>query len=214
MHAWVVLLSLACGAEPLEDGTLLFFENCNSIVQRATRGSVGHVAIVMNEGHEPWVYEAIPGGVRRLTLDEYCAELVRLNARKREERQIRTFALCPEKPYTPAEAASMRHYLDEQLGRRYSVRSYLRGEEGTGIHCAELASHTLNESGRYQWEHCYSITPTSLQDLVDPTYRVPVEVKLSVQEPEETWCARTQRRWDSFRDWCGWGCGEAWTVWR
>jgi hypothetical protein len=108
----------------------------------------------------------------------------------------------------------MRHYLDEQIGRRYSVRSYLRGEEGTGIHCAELASHTLNESGRYQWDHCHSITPTALQDLVDPTYGVPVEVKLSLQEPEETWCARAQRRWDGFRDWCSWGCGEAWTLCR
>ena len=214
MNAWFLLVSLATSAEPLEDGTLLFLENCSSVVQRATHGNVGHVAIVMNEDHEMWVYEATPGKVRRLKADEYYTELSRLNARKNEEKQIRAFALRPEKPFTETERQAMRHYLGEQIGRRYSVKGYVRGEEVRGIHCAELASHTLNESGRYQWDQCYSIHPGRLQELVDPTYKEPVAVDLPPYETEETWCQRAQRRWEGIRTWCMWSCGEAWSFCR
>lgn len=212
MYAWLFVVSLATSAEPLEDGTLIFLENCSSIVERSTHGSVGHVAIVINEGTEPWLYEAIPGKVRHLKADEYYAELSRLNARKAEDKQIRAFALRPEKPFTPAERQAMHHYLEEQVGRRYSVKGYVRGEESAGIHCAELASHTLNESGRYQWEHCHAIHPSKLQILIDPTYRDPVPIQIPIFNSEETWCQRAQRRWDSIRNWCVWSCGEAWSL--
>lgn len=209
MYAWFLLATLATSAEPLEDGTLLFLENCSSVVQRATHGSMGHVAIVMNEGEEAWVYEAIPGRVRRLSVDDYYAELSRLNARKNEDKQIRTFALRPEEPYTETERQAMRQYLDEQIGRRYSVKGYVRGEETRGIHCAELASHTLNKSGRYQWDRCHSISPSQLQELIDPTYHDAAMVSLPACTEEETWCQRAQRRWDNLRTWCAWSCGEA-----
>ena len=212
MYAWLLLVSLATAAESLEDGTLIFLENCSSIVERSTHGSVGHVAIVINEGTEPWLYEAIPGKVRHLKADEYYAELSRLNARKAEDKQIRAFALRPEKPFTQAERQAMHHYLEEQVGRRYSVKGYVRGEESSGIHCAELASHTLNESGRYQWEHCHAIHPSKLQVLIDPTYQDPVPIEIPTFNSEETWCERVQRRWYSIRTWCVWSCGEAWSL--
>lgn len=212
MHAWLLIASLATAAEPLEDGTLIFLENCSSIVERSTHGSVGHVAIVINEGSEPWLYEAIPGKVRHLKADDYFAELSRLNARKDEDKHIRAFALRPEKPFTAAERQAMQHYLEEQVGRRYSVQGYVRGKDGAGIHCAELASHTLNESGRYHWEHCYSISPSKLQEIVDPTYQEPVAVQIPMLTAEESWCERAQRRWDSIRNWCSWSCGEACTF--
>ncbi|MFN0019584.1 MAG: hypothetical protein ACKVP0_15095 [Pirellulaceae bacterium] len=214
MYAWLLIASLATSAEPLEDGTLLFLENCSSFVERTTHGSVGHVAIVMHEEQEAWVYEAIPGKVRRLKVDEYYAELSRLNARKNEEQQIHTFALRPEKPFSQTERQAMRHYLDEQIGRRYSVKGYVRGKESAGVHCAELASHTLNESGRYHWEHCHSINPSKLQELIDPTYREPAAVNVPPFETDETWCERAQRRWDSICNWCSWSCGEAWSFCR
>ncbi|MGI8982185.1 MAG: hypothetical protein ACR2FY_23380 [Pirellulaceae bacterium] len=208
MNAWFLLVTLATAAEPLEDGTLLFLENCSSVVQRSTNSSVGHVAILMHEDSQPWIYEAIPGGVRRLKADDYYAELSRLNARKNEEKHIRAFALRPEKPFTAAERQAMRQYLEEQIGRRYSVRNYVRGEGGRGIHCSELASQAMNATGRYQWEHCYSINPSHLQELIDPTYQDPAAIDLPAV-PEETWCQRTQRRWDHLRTWCAWSCGEA-----
>lgn len=213
MNAWFLLVSLATAAEPLEDGTLLFLENCSSVVQRSTNSSVGHVAILMHEESQPWVYEAIPGGVRRLKADDYYAELSRLNARKNEEKQIRAFALRPEKPFTAAERQAMRQYLEEQIGRRYSVKNYVRGEEGRGIHCSELASQAMNASGRYQWEHCYSINPSHLQELIDPTYQDAAAIELPAVA-EETWCQRSQRRWDHIRTWCAWSCGEAWAFCR
>ena len=208
MHTWLLLLTLVPSAEPLEDGSLLFLENCSSVVQRATHGSVGHVAVVMNESDGAFVYEAIPGGVRKLKVDDYCAELSRLNARKNEEKQIRAYLVRPYKPFSETERQAMRHYLDEQVGRRYSVKSYVRGQEGAGIHCAELASHTLNESGRYQWEHCQSISPTELEELVDPSYHDRMVIGLPAPLAEENWCQRAQRRWDRVRTWCLWSCGE------
>ena len=214
MYAWLLLVSLATAAEPLEDGTLLFLENCSSVVQRSTNSSVGHVAIVMHEENESWIYEAIPGGVRRVKADDYYAELSRLNTRKNEEKQIRAFALRPEKPFTAAERQAMRHYLEEQIGRRYSVKNYVRGEAGRGIHCSELASQAMNASGRYQWEHCYSIHPSRLQELIDPTYKNPAAIELPLYECKETWCQRAQRRWDHVRIWCNWSCGEAFSFCR
>src|SRR5207244_1398978 len=68
----------ARGAE-LPDGTLLFLENCNSIVQRTTHGEIAHVALAFQEGGQRWVYEATPAKVRRLTVDDYFIELARLN---------------------------------------------------------------------------------------------------------------------------------------
>jgi hypothetical protein len=208
MYAWLILVSFATAAEPLEDGTLLFLENCSSVVQRSTNSSVAHVAIVMHEENEPWIYEAIPGRVRRLQADDYYAELARLNARKNEEQRIRAFALRPEKPFTATERQAMRHYLDQQIGRPYSVMGYVRGKEAAGIHCAELASRTLNASGRYQWVHCFSINPSHLQQLIDLTYQDPATIDLPSLD-EETWCQRSQRHWDRFCIWCAWSCGEA-----
>jgi hypothetical protein len=214
MHIWLLLLTVLPSAEPLEDGSLLFLENCSSVVQRATHGSVGHVAVVMNEQGGAFVYEAIPGGVRKLKLDDYYAELARLNARKNEEKQIKAYLVRPYKPFSETEREAMRHYLDEQIGRRYSVKSYVRGQEGAGVHCAELASHTLNESGRYQWEYCQSISPSELEELVDPSYHDRIVIGLPAPPAEESWCQRAQRRWDRVRTWCLWSCGEVWSFCR
>src|SRR5262245_24059724 len=148
---------------PPPDGTLLFLENCSSLVERATRGEIGHAALVFHDAGACWVYEATPAKVRRVTLADYYAELARLNARRDEDENIRTWLLVPKTPYTPAEIAKMRAYLDAQIGRRYSVRNYVRGKPGEvhstkvgpvevqvsvessgksagGIHCAELTS--------------------------------------------------------------------------
>jgi len=214
MNAWILLVTLATSAEPLEDGSLLFLENCSSIVQRATHSSIGHVAVVMNENQKAWVYEAIPGGVRKLTVDEYYAEIARANARKKEDKQIRAYVVRPYRAFSGKEREGMRKYLEEQIGRRYSVKGYVRGQEAEGIHCAELASHTLNESGRFQWEHCQSISPTELEELVDPAYGERIAVEIPELSNKETWCERAQRRWDNVRTWCLWSCGEAFSFCR
>src|SRR5688572_30047563 len=128
----------------LADGTLLFLENCNSVVEWSTRGRIAHVAILIHESSEPWVYEATPATVRRVTLADYYMELARLNQKRSAGEQVKLVALFPLRAYDAEEVARMKKYLDEQLGRRYSVKSYVRKKPADGIHCAELASTTLN----------------------------------------------------------------------
>src|SRR5438552_2622047 len=139
----------ASRAAELSDGTLLFLENCSSVVERATHGEIAHVAMVFGDDGERWVYEATPAKVRRVKLDDYLADLARSNQRRKGDDEIRALALQPWPEYTPEEAVKMRAYLDTQLGRRYSVKNYVRGKPYDGIHCAELTASTLNASGRY-----------------------------------------------------------------
>ena len=150
LRSALALVIIACAASgraaELADGTLLFLENCSSVVERATHGEIAHVALVFGENGQRWVYEATPARVRRVKLDDYLIDLARANQRRKEADEIRAFALRPVPEYTPDEVANMRTYLESQLGRRYSVKNYVRGKPYDGIHCAELTASTLNAS--------------------------------------------------------------------
>jgi len=242
MHSfWLCLaLALSAGGEATApaEGTLIFLENCNSIVERTTHGEIGHAALVFHEGGECFVYEATPGKVRRVTLAEYHAELARLNQRRKAGDQIRVWLLRPKTAYSAAEADQMREFLDAQLGRRYSVRNYVKGKPGEvhatkvgaikppptkvqvavnaansaggGIHCAELTATTLNASGRYAFENCHRLNPQALYTALLPTHAAPEEQKIAPLAAREPWCQRAQRRTAEWFSWCGWSCREAW----
>jgi hypothetical protein len=212
MHAMALWCSLLCGAAPLDDGTLLFLENANSVVRVATGGKIGHVAIVMSDSAGQWIYEATPAKVRRVRPDDYYAELARINARRKEKDRVRVLALAPTKPYTPKEIEAMRSFLDGQLGRRYSVLNYLKEEKEDGIHCAELAAATLNQSGRYAFADGGSIHPSAFYDLVKPSHAAPAFVAIPDAAPKETWCQRANRRWGEIWRFSCWSCGEAWAF--
>jgi hypothetical protein len=222
--------------EPLDEGTLIFLENVNSVVEYSTGGQIGHVALAFKDGNETYIYEATPAKVRRVTAAEYCAELARLNKRRDADEQIRVWLLRPKQAYTAAEVAAMRKFLDSQLGRRYSLRDYVKGNKGDsvystgvgpvsvqvavqvenkpapGIHCAQLACTTLNQSGRYAFQNCHKIHPQALYAAVLPTHMAPKELAIAPPAAQESWCARANRRWGEIWSWCGWGCGEAWAM--
>ena len=145
----LVLMAAAAAsrAAELSDGTLLFLENCSSVVERSTHGEIAHVALVFGDASQRWVYEATPAKVRRVKLDDYLLELARSNRRRNASDEIRVFALRPEPEYTSEETAKMRAFLDSQLGRRYSVKNYVRGKPYDGIHCAELTASTRGPAG-------------------------------------------------------------------
>lgn len=214
MHTWLVgwalLLSGGAEAAPPADGTLLFLENCSSLVERATHGQIGHAALVFRDGSGCWVYEATPAKVRRVTFADYLGELARINQRRDKDEQIRVCLLRPKTAYTAEETAKMRGYLDEQLGRRYSVRDYVKGSPSEGIHCAELTSTTLNQSGRYAFENCHKIHPQALYAALLPTHAAPEQLTVAAPEVRESWCVRAQRRTASWWRWCGWSAREAW----
>jgi hypothetical protein len=201
----------ACSrAADLPDGTLLFLENCSSVVERATHGETAHVALVFADQSQRFVYEATPAKVRRLKLDDYLLELARSNQRRKERDQIGVLALRPRPEYTSDEAARMRAFLDSQIGRRYSVKNYVRGTPYDGIHCAELTASTLNASGRYAYTECHKINPQELYTLVAPTHAAAEQLAIPELEAEEPWWARFQRRSLGWMTWCRWSCREAW----
>lgn len=197
-------------AAELADGTLLFLENCSSVVEWSTHGDVAHVALLFHDAATPYVYEATPAKVRRLTLAEYQVELARLNRNRAEKNRIRMHALAPREPYDSSEIAAMRTYLDEQLGRRYSVRNYVRSNPADGIHCAELASSTLNASGRYAFPECHKINPQKLYQLVLADHAQPQTIESPALAASDPWAARLRRSTAGWFTWCGWGCREAW----
>jgi hypothetical protein len=235
-----VLAGLGATAEPaavpaFPDGTLICLENVNSVVEFSTRGKIGHVALAFADGDDAYVYEATPGEVRRVSVEEYFVELARLNKRRDDDDQIHVWALRPKKAYSEAEVAAMRKYLDSQVGRRYSLRNYVRGKPGDGghaaqigpleikiavdlkdppsegIHCAELASTTLNQSDRYGFENCHRIHPQALYAAMMPHSAAPEEIAIPPLAVKETWCVRAQRRTAEWFTWCGWSCQEAWS---
>jgi len=197
------------GAE-LPDGTLLFLENCSSVVERSTRGEIGHVALVFQDGGERYVFEATPAKVRRVTLAAYNEELAQQNQRKADDDQVRAIAVAPKLAYSSNETARMRAYLDGQLGRRYSVKNYVRGRAYDGIHCAELASSTLNASGRYAFADCHKINPQALYAAVAPMHLAAERLTIPAVEVQEPLSSRAARRWGRWLTWCGWSCKEAW----
>ena len=219
MHSIWLVLALCTGTLPgvpaspeLSEGSLLFLENCNSVVEWATRGEIGHVAITFRDGKETWVYEATPGKVRRVTFGEYEQELARINEGRKRRDPVKLWVVSPARQFTAAETTAMREFLDEQLGRRYSVKNYVVGKPGDGTHCAELAANTLNRSGRFELENSHKIHPAKLLTIVEPEYSVKVEHPIGSVAAVEPWYIRWGRCCSSTSNWCDWSCREAWSF--
>jgi hypothetical protein len=214
MHSWWLVLALLTASPEIGDGSLVFLENCNSVVEVATRGEIGHVAIVMCEGDETWIYEATPGKVRKLTLAAYEEELARINAGRKGRDPIKMWIVSPQRKFTPAEATAMQEFLDEQLGRRYSVKNYVRNQPGDGTHCAELAANMLNRSGRFHFEQPHAIHPSRLLTVIEPEYPTKTEYPIAPLARKEPWYVRWGRCCSESCNWCAWGCREVWSfVW-
>ena len=168
-----------------------------------------------------------------LRIAEYYAELARLNARRDDDEKVRIWLLRPKQPYTAHEVAKMREYLDAQIGRRYSVRNYVRGKPGEaafgeGRSCGDSGRRRIERQvgrrnplrradldhaqpiGRYKFENCHTINPQALYTAVLPTHAAPDELLLSPLVVKEPWCQRAQRRTAEWFNWCGWSCREAW----
>lgn len=199
----------AATAPAVSDGSLLVLENCNQVVESWTRSPVGHVGLLFSEEGQLWVYEATPGQVRRVTLVDYETELAQLNRYRRTPTIAKIYE--PREAFSVEEVTAMRCYLDSQLGRRYSISNYGRNRVGDGIHCAELASHTLNHSNRFEIRHCHRVSPARLVDVVANAYEPPEELAVQAPLVKESWCARSWRQWASWSRWCQWSYGEAWS---
>jgi len=140
MYSIILATLLAC-----PDGTLLFVEGGNRIVENETESPYTHVAMIFNVDKEPWVYEAEPPRVRRLLLSDYIERVETHN--KKHNRQWKIWLMKPKVLYSRSESLKMRTYLENQIGREYSIWSYIKGKSGKGIHCGEITTRTLLRAG-------------------------------------------------------------------
>ncbi len=212
MHAFFMVLALCAASPEIGDGSLLFLQNCNSVVELSTRDEIGHVALAFREGSETWIYEATPGVVRRLAFAEYEQELARINEGRNRRDLVRLWITSPQRKFTAAESTAMQEFLDEQLGRRYSIKNYVKGQPGDGTHCAELAANTLNRSGRFELADSHKIHPAKLLTIIKPEYPTKAEHTIAPLAVIEPWYVRWGRCCSSSSSWCGWSCREAWSF--
>jgi len=203
--------SLAFSAD-LTPGSLLFLEDSNRIVETVTGDDISQVAIVMRHNGAYWVYEAEPAKVRRMPLRDYYQEIADLNRDRRTKMKV--WWLRPKTPYRESDLAKMKVFLDKQVGRRYSIRNYVRRRPGDGIHCAELAAEMLASSERYDLKRAYAFNPGTLLKQVQPQHRNPRLVSLPAATPKKSWCQESWIAWRGYRDWCLWSCYEAWMFCR
>lgn len=176
-----VLMMCVLPVSDLDDGTLLFIKNGRGIVQRYTNSEYTHVGIIFNEDGEPWVYEATPPRVRKVKLSTYYREMIEWNDKHRDdddETPAELWIYRPLVPYSEEQVRDMRTYLQSQMGRRYSIGSYLFNQVRKGCHCSELTSNTLNRTGLFQFRQTYGVSPGQVEKEVRPRYGDPLQVVL------------------------------------
>ena len=198
----------AANSLAIEDGTLLFVENGQNLVESYTHSTYSHVAIVIDDQ----VYQAEPPQVKKEPLLEWFTNVGKYNEGKGSPALV--VVMKPETPYSKEEVAKMRDFLEQQVGRRYSIRGYLRKVPGDGIHCAEMCSGALEASGRFSFpNHNYTYSPGELYKII-PEYRqfgkkLYVRIKDEHRRPV---ASRWKDWWQHKGTMCGWSCLETMTF--
>jgi len=139
-----ILLTLLF-ANSIPDGSILIVENGNRMVENQTASSFTHVAIIFNINNEPFVYEANKPRIKKISLKTYIQDINKLNRKKRRQRKL--WLMKPKRPYNKVQKIRMLYYLRRQLGRKYSICSYITKKPKKGIHCGELTFRTLLKAG-------------------------------------------------------------------
>jgi len=172
--AFCVLCLVGCSAffeQPsktslYEDGTIIFLENSQPVVEWKTDSSLSHVALIFNLDGQPYVYEAVRPVVRKIPLRNWIEE-------KRHELQripdLKVWTCHPSQPYTPQQVQAMLQYLNAQIGRDYAVTSFVTGPRHT-IHCCELASNAFNAAGLNYSTQPWRMTPVDIWRKTGPKY--------------------------------------------
>jgi hypothetical protein len=148
MFALIFLLS------SIPDGSIIFVENGSDIVKNITNSYLTHVAIVFNE----YVYESNHPKVKKTPVEKY----LKINKN--------IIILSSKVPYSNKEVKNMQRFAESQIGKKYSVKAYIRGIPAEGMHCSEYISEILIKSGRYQSSVPSRVTPGSLWKSIKNDY--------------------------------------------
>jgi hypothetical protein len=137
----------------LVTGALLFSEGDCLAVKVFSRSRWTHVAAVVRDGNEIWVYDSMPSsGVRRSRLIDYLNEMA----------PSELTVLQPARTMSSAEAAQWSAELQRQLGTPYAIRHHLTGQRGAGVHCSEYVTDALIASGWMTARQPPRVSPGSL----------------------------------------------------
>ena len=137
----------------IPDGSLVFLEHSNNIVENETGSPITHVGIYV----DGYIYEAVKPRVRKITVEEF----------KKKNKKYNIYFKSPVKEFNKQELAKIKDYLEDQVKRKYSVWGYITGHNVKGIHCGELVANALSSSGRYTFKEPWDITPGELWTLED-----------------------------------------------
>ena len=76
----LMLTAILVAANPTgPDGSIIFLQKSNEVVEFYTGSDKTHVGIVFSDAKNRWVYEAAPGKVRRVTLPVYLRTIAESN---------------------------------------------------------------------------------------------------------------------------------------
>ncbi len=141
-----------------QTGALIFSQGDCLAVRMFTKSPYTHVAAVVMEDGQPYVYDSMNGvGVRKLPLDEYCQ------------------SECPNTLhiYKPVSKFSNRRgqlfveHLEGEVGRAYGVKHHLTGHRAKGIHCAEYVMDALAACRLMKADQPAKVSPDSLRQGVE-----------------------------------------------
>lgn len=121
-------------AASVQTGSILASQGDCLAVRVCSLSSYTHVAAVVIEDGQPYVYDTVPAiGVRRQPLGDYLIS----------QRPTHLQLLHPAKPFSEKKAADFQKHLDSQLGRPYDVKHYATGRRCRGLHCSEYMTDAL-----------------------------------------------------------------------
>ena len=110
MYQLLLLATLLPGAVEVPEGALLLLKNSNKPVASWTGSDITHIAVVVHQGGQPWVYEATPAKVRQVPLPSYWRELAELNARRQPKTTV--LMLRPSESYSQDQIQLMKQYME------------------------------------------------------------------------------------------------------
>jgi hypothetical protein len=210
MNSLILAAALLAANPAISDGTLVFLQKSNEVVEFYTGSDKTHVGIIFSDAKNRWVYEAAPGKVRRITLPTYLRTIAESNQGRSEA--ILVFLKSPKRDFSQQDIYQMRHHLDMQLGKPYTIRHLVRGGNSDGFHCAQLVGEGLNESQRFELKNPRKLSPAQLLNLTASQYSPARQVSLAGLGTKRPWCARTWNSWTDFGNWCQWSLGESWNF--
>jgi hypothetical protein len=174
-------------AGEVQTGTLLFSQGDCLAVKVFSKSDYTHVAAVVVEDGEPYVYESTNGaGVHKQPLAKY----VSVNAPNQLHVMQPSFVFNQklQKPFVA--------HLRQELGRPYAVKHHLTGKRCEGLHCSEYVTDALIVPDIIRAKNPPKVSPASLLEGIAQANLYHCSLVLTLEPPEparekgDGWCER------------------------